>query len=95
MKIIGETKHGYIVESSRDEIARLIGYYGSYSGTAACPKIGDEIQASEMFDQLYKVKGIKSSVKEIEKAAANLLEAIRIKNPVLEPIIAAIEASSK
>lgn len=93
MKIIGETGGGYICEISRGEVANLIGYHSEYSSDNARPKIGAVITINEMYHQLYQVKDIKRQVAEIVKASSAIADAVRIKMPVIEAIVAAIEGA--
>jgi hypothetical protein len=84
MKIIGNTKDGVIAQLTNSELANLIGYYSEYN--IKVPPVGSEVQVGEMFQQLYAIKNLKSHIKEIERSSAALLECIRTKNPVIEPI---------
>ena len=93
MKIIGETQNGFICELSKTEAANLIGFHSEYSCQKARPHVGWEIQINEMYKQLYQIKAINSHVKAISESAKELAEAVRVKSPVIEPIIAAIELS--
>ncbi len=94
MKILGETPSSFLCEISRTEAANLIGFYSEYSGDKARPKVGWEIQINAMYQQLYQIRAIKTHVKAISEAASALAESVRIKSPVIEPIIAAIDAST-
>lgn len=93
MKIIAHTENGMILQAEKQEVARLIGFHSAYR----CEKqlaIGAEIQVNAMYDQLYKIRNLKHNIKLIEANAAELLESIRIKCPVIEPIVDAIEATA-
>ena len=92
MKIIAKTKDGFVLQADEHEVARLIGFYAAYDCRDKLVE-GAEIEVNQMFMQLYKVKAIKSNVKEIITRANELVEAIRIKSPVTEPIVAAIESA--
>lgn len=92
MKIIAKTQNGVIAEMSNDEISNLLGYYGQYCGVV--PAIGSEVQVNAMFQQLYKIKSLRSTIKKLEDGATELLESIRTKNPVIEPIMAAIDTAT-
>ena len=85
MKIIGKTQKGYILDASEDEVANLIGYYGEYSLREQCGKlnIGDEIQISRMYEQLYKLH---DNHKDIERAKECLTQCIENMEEVL-PVI--------
>lgn len=94
MKIIGETPSSFLCEISKTEAANLIGFHSEYAGEKARPKVGWEFKINEMYQQLYRIKEIKSNVKAIVDAAGKLTEAVRVKLPVIEPIVAAIESST-
>lgn len=94
MKILGEGNGNFIIEASKDEVARLIGWYSAYSGEAARPKVGTEIKVNEMYDQLSRIKDIKRNTKAIADAAQGLLDAVRVKSPIIEPVISAIETAA-
>lgn len=92
MKIIGTTERGFILEADEYEAANLVGFY-SPSDCRAMLKVGAEIKVSEMFQQLYKIKDIRRNVKEIIENAKALTDCITTKMPVIEPVIAAVEAA--
>ncbi len=91
MKIIGKTSSGFIIEAGENEVARLIGFYSSGRASETLLKIGADIQVNPMFDQLYKIKELKRNITEIEANAVKLLESIRTKNPLIMPIVEAVE----
>ena len=90
MKIIGESKEGYIIEAHKDEIARLIGYYGEYALREKGKRVsvGDEININGMYWQLYNLKNNQPKLKEIVKTLRNLAD-------LLEPVCPVIEAQIK
>lgn len=85
MKIIGRTKEGYILDASSDEIANLVGYYGKYFLEKKVHlNIGDEINISQMYKQLY---DLSRKHEEIENAKEKLSECIKYMDeiaPVIE-----------
>ena len=84
MKIIGRTKEGYILDASADEIANLVGYYGKYSLDKKVQlNIGDEINISQMYKQLY---NLSRKHEEIESAKEKLAECIKYMDEI-EPVI--------
>jgi hypothetical protein len=94
MKIIGTQQDGFICTLTNQEAYRLVGYHSNY-GVPDGKRlgIGSEIQINAMYDQLHKVKDIKRSVAEIVKTAQELIDAVRVKSPVIGPVCTAIEAA--
>lgn len=86
MKIIaksGDTK--YLIETSEDELANLVGYY--WRGSDNCPKfsIGQILKISDMYKQL---DALKSHSKQLESAASTLemiAKNIRMFDPIINP----------
>jgi hypothetical protein len=93
MTILATTNNGFLIQASEQEMARLAGYY-SISDCRPKLVIGAEIQVNAMYDQLYKMRYVGRSIKEIEERANNLLETIKIKSPIIAPIISAIEEAA-
>lgn len=87
MKIIGESREGYIIEASKDEVANLIGYYSKYDDKFKI-SVGDKINISGMYQQLYNLKNNQPRLKEIVKTLRNLAD-------LLEPVCPVIEAQIK
>lgn len=84
MKIIGRTKEGYIIDASTDEIANLVGYYGKYSLDKKVQlSIGDQINISQMYKQLY---NLSRKHEEIKNAKEKLAECIKYMDEI-EPVI--------
>lgn len=74
MKIIGESKSKFILESEKDEVARIVGHY---SASYVELKVGQEIKVSELYRHLYELshrKGELGKVSETLRAIASLLE---------------------
>ncbi len=81
MKVIGITQNGFILESSRDEVANLIGFYSAYSDKAKINdlKTGTEIKVSDMYSQLYGIAAIRRKITDAQKelrAAADKLDPV-------------------
>ena len=51
MKIIGQTKEGFILDASRQELANLIGFSSGFK--IAHLKVGAKIEIHHMYEQLY------------------------------------------
>lgn len=85
MKVIGKTDHGVLLEASRDELARLVGYFSGFQMDRSGQRIGigDEIQISKMYDQLY---DIGRKTKELAEAAKLLRSAASLVEQAVEPI---------
>lgn len=61
MKIIGSTEGGYILESSVDEVARLLGYYSAYAKTPSGLNLqhlkpGTELQVDKIYDRIASLR---------------------------------------
>lgn len=93
MIIIAKTNDGFVIQATEYEMARLLGYY---SASDCRPKlvIGADIQVNAMYEQLYKIRQFGRTIKDIEEKAATLLEAIRIKSPIIAPVISAVEEAT-
>lgn len=87
MKVIGKSSNGYILDSSSQEVARLIGYYGSYE-KGSTPSVGDEIQVNKMFEQLYTLKRNEPELKKVVDTLRGLAD-------LLEPVCPVLEAQIK
>jgi hypothetical protein len=90
MKVIGKTEDGYIIDASGDEVANLIGYYGTYSlrDSNRVIYVGDKINISGMYKQLYNLKNNEPKLKEVVKTLRGLAD-------LLEPCCPVIEAQIK
>lgn len=90
MKVIAKTRDGYMLEASEDDIAYLIGYNGRYSVSYDKSKlqIGDKINISAMYGQLY-------NLKENQPKLKNTVNILRSLADLLEPVCPVIEASLK
>jgi len=62
MKIIGETKNGYIVSLDDEEVAQLSGYSSRYSNGYTKPIIGSDINISTLVDRINNVEKLYDSL---------------------------------
>ena len=85
MKVIGYTEKGYMLDATKEEIANLIGFYGTYveGYKKKSIGIGSEINVSGMYKQLY---GLAGSYEDIERAKDNLKQCIELLDMV-NPLI--------
>ena len=83
MKIIGQTEGGFLVSTSQDEIANLLGYY--YGSAAKCPiiKPGMEIQVSKMYKQLYELAAKSDAMSKTAAELRAIADMIEVKNPLI------------
>ena len=86
MKVIGYTGKGYMLDATKEEIANLIGFYGTYVEEYKKKSIGigSEINVSGMYKQLY---GLARGYDDIERAKDNLkrcIELLDIVNPLID-----------
>lgn len=94
MRIIGKTEKGFLLEATEDEVANLLGYYGSYSLPKreyyhSCEKlrIGDEVNIAAMFKHLY---GLASESREIVMTVAKLRAAADLIGTLPNPLTAVV-----
>ena len=52
MKVIGKTKHGFILEASVQEVARIGGFDSTRERGYKNLEIGDQLKVSEIYKQL-------------------------------------------
>ena len=79
MKIVAQTNKGWMLESSKEEVNNLIGYY-SHNPETAFLGIGSEIRVATMFNQLYYLERNKRELRYLAEKLreyANNLEAVR------------------
>jgi len=83
MKIIGQAQDTLILEASKSEIARLIGYY--YPGDG-CPALvpGMAISVNSMYEQLYELARNKQKLNNTAEDLETLASKLRLLNPVVE-----------
>ena len=91
MKIIGTRNNGFIIDIDEKEIANLIGHY--YYGCKECPRlrIGDEINISKMYDQLYALASHKNALKDCAHQLCNYAKLIELTDPIIKAHIAESE----
>ncbi|WP_117017111.1 hypothetical protein [Aeribacillus pallidus] len=87
MKIIGESKDGFIIEASRGEIDNLLGFYSEYSSGYKKPKVGDEIEVSKMFSKLYHLEKNKHSINYIVSTIRDLANVLEPLGPVVKNLV--------
>ena len=79
MKIVAQTNKGWMLESSKEEVNNLIGYY-SHNPETAFLGIGSEIRIAEMFKQLSYLERNRKELQHLAKTLreyADNLEAVR------------------
>lgn len=77
MKVIGESKNGYIITATKDEIANLQGLYSYYSDGFKV-NVGDELNINPFYDMAKKANSIRSRRDELESVANHIDAALRI-----------------
>ena len=84
MKIIGKTERGFILESSEDEVANLIGHYSAYTNVDGCPKLnmGDIICVHSMYKQLYDIKHKAGELSKISKTLRQVADLVELHDPI-------------
>ena len=87
MKIIANTENGCLIEARTDELANLVGYYSKYDGDFRQLKIGDEINVSAMYSQLYKMKSHEKELTSASKQLQLIAQNINLINPVISEIM--------
>lgn len=82
MKIIGKTEDGFILSAKGSEISKLISYDYTYD---MYPKlqIGQEINVSEMYAQLYGLKQFDSDNKYAIAKLECMINSLRLTKPIL------------
>ena len=87
MKIIGITKHGFIIEAHADEVANLTGYYSHYSNVDGfkSPAVGDTIQISKMYKQLYELKAMDGELSRIATTLRGFADHLETVQPIIRP----------
>jgi len=62
MIILGETKDGYIISLTSEEVAQLSGYSSRYSTGYTKPIIGSSINISELISRINSVEKLRDSL---------------------------------
>lgn len=76
MKIIGEINNGFIVSISNDETAKLTGYSSSYSNNYTKPKIGSEVDITELYKRLQAVENLHSALVNLKTSTSVIDKAV-------------------
>lgn len=89
MKIIGVTTNGFILESSRDEVANLLGFYSGYSEKAKVGELksGAYIKVAEMYSQLYQLAGAKKKIVEAQKQLREVADRLDPLVPIIPVVL--------
>lgn len=85
MKILGETKIGFLVDLTETEIANLTGYSSSYSGGFKKPKISDEYNIEEIFKRIESVIRLRSELEDLDKRLTTLKSVTKNGIQLFEP----------
>lgn len=93
MKIIGESEHTFIVEASRTEIARLIGFYHQSTEGAPRLRVGLEILVSAMYDRLYSLERNKGDLVRMAKQLRAQADLLELTEPFIQQSTEAQEAA--
>jgi hypothetical protein len=88
VKVIGNTKDGYILEASENEVANLIGYSSHWSDKFKRPSVGDDIQINKMYRQLYDLEHNQPELRKV-------IDTLRGLADMLEPVCPVIEKQIK
>ena len=75
MKIIGQTKEGFILDASRQELANLIGFYSGFN--IAQLKVGVKIEIHHMYEQLYSLSKMEKEVNIVSDKLQKYAEELR------------------
>lgn len=77
MKVLGETKDGFIVEMTSDESANVQGLYSKHSTGYIYPKVGDIIKVKKVFCKIENIRRMEreysEAIENIEKIKVTLL----------------------
>ena len=84
-KIIAQTKGGYLVDISSDDMCHLAGYY--YSGESGCPRFqaGDTLNISKMY---HRLNGLKGSQAQLDRMATTLTDFAKLLTENFAPVVA-------
>lgn len=85
MKIIGETKEGFILEASKDEVANLKGFYSDYQlkGDNNISKLGEKIEVEKIYSK-YKAFERIITTDDFKNALNRLKDTVEVLTPVQE-----------
>lgn len=88
MLIIGDSKDGYIISATKDEVANLVGYYGKYTDgfSSMNLKVGCQIKISEMYNQLRNLSFKEEELEEVRKILSGVINNLNTIDPIIPPI---------
>ena len=75
MNIIGKTKQGYIIDASKKDVAKLMGFYWHGDDGCKMPEVGDELDINGLFDRCSEARRILFNCSEIRHRALEVLRA--------------------
>lgn len=83
MKIIGKTSSGFILESNKNEIYNLVGFY--YHGETGAPNldVGSEVDVASMYQQLYRIRESKGSLAKFAKELHGIADTLIVRDPIV------------
>jgi len=82
VEIIGKARRGFILEADEDEVYNLIGYYSKYSDKAPRLEVGDTINVSDMYNQLYNLKSAERCLASTAKELRSIADYLEVVKPV-------------
>ena len=88
MKILGETDDGYILQATKDEVARCVGVSSRFAYGAQQLKVGVVIQVNAMYDQISSWRARRTDI----EAAQRMLRATA---DLLGPVVPLVEPEAK
>jgi len=86
MKIAAQTEKGFLIAVETEELYRLIGFYSCYDQKKPRNhefKIGDEIQVSAMYQQLYNLAEKQSKLTKIAAELRIVADVLELRDPVI------------
>lgn len=81
MKIIARAANSFVFMATEDETAKLVGY--KYDSGIHL-KIGDEINISEMYNQLYDLSSYEEELIKVQKQLRRLANKLKVPAPLTE-----------
>jgi len=81
MKIIGKHENGFILDTSKKELANLIGFYSEFK--IGHIDVGAEIKVHEMYNQLYNLSFMETQLDEIANKLEHYSQALRLLPPIV------------
>ena len=88
MRIIAETKEGFLLEARKKDVANLIGYSSEWSQEYKenKPKIGDDIQINKMYNQLYSLAGKQKDLQSVVMTLRGMADLLEPTVPIIREI---------